>query len=52
MKRHMLIHFFIFILVNKEKIRDNYKIKVVIKKGERVLLRNLILKILLRKKCN
>jgi hypothetical protein len=49
MKRHMLIYFFIFTLVvNKEKKKKSkivikcYKMEVVIKKGERYLLRKLI----------
>jgi len=35
MKRHMLICFFIFMLVDKEKEWDIYKMKVVVKKGEK-----------------
>jgi hypothetical protein len=32
MIKHMLIYFFIFMLVDREKERDNYKMEVVIKK--------------------
>jgi hypothetical protein len=35
MKKHMLIYFFIFMLVDREEEWDNYKMKVVIKKGHR-----------------
>jgi hypothetical protein len=35
MKRHMLICFFIFILVDKEKEWGIYKMKVIVKKGEK-----------------
>jgi hypothetical protein len=40
MKRHMLIFFFRCMLVDREKQWNSYKIKVVIKKGERKLLKN------------
>jgi hypothetical protein len=51
MKRHMLICFFISMLVDKEKKWDSYKMEVVIKKGGIQLLRKLIVKKkLLRKK--
>jgi hypothetical protein len=33
MKRHMLIYFFISMLVYKEKDRDSYKMEVIITKG-------------------
>jgi len=33
MKRHMLIFFLIFMLVDREKKWDSYKMEVVIKKG-------------------
>jgi hypothetical protein len=35
MKRHVLILFFISMLVDKEKEWNNYKMKVVIRKGGR-----------------
>jgi hypothetical protein len=35
MKRHMLISFFKSMLVARKKEWDSYKMKVVIKKGER-----------------
>jgi hypothetical protein len=35
MKRHMLIYFSISMLVDRKKKGDNYKMKVVIMKGER-----------------
>jgi hypothetical protein len=33
MKRHILIYFFICMLVDREKELDSYKMKVVIRKG-------------------
>ncbi len=39
MKTHMLICFFRCMLVDREKERNSYKMKVVIKKGERKLLK-------------
>jgi len=34
-KRHMIIFFFISMLVDREKEWDNYKMEVIIKKCER-----------------
>ncbi len=42
MKRHMLICFFISMLVDREKKWSNYKMEVAIKKGGIQLLRKLI----------
>jgi hypothetical protein len=35
MKKHMLIYFFIFMLVDREKEWSIYKMEVIIKKGEK-----------------
>jgi hypothetical protein len=35
MKRHMLIYFFISMLMDKEKERDSYKMEVFITKGKK-----------------
>jgi hypothetical protein len=35
MKRHMLDLFFISMLVDREKERDNYKMEIIIRKGGR-----------------
>jgi hypothetical protein len=35
MKRHMLIYFFIFMLIDREKEWGSYKMEVIIKKGEK-----------------
>jgi hypothetical protein len=35
MKKHMLIYFFISMLVDKEKKWNSYKLEVVIRKGGR-----------------
>jgi hypothetical protein len=44
MKRHILFCFFISMLMDREKEWGSYKIEIVIKKGERLLLRKLIFK--------
>ncbi len=44
MKRHMLIYFFISMLVDRGKEWDSYKMEVVIRKGGRLLLIKLIKK--------
>jgi hypothetical protein len=41
MKRHVLIYFFISVLVDRGKEWGNYEMELVISKGGRVLLRKL-----------
>jgi hypothetical protein len=50
MKRHMLIYFFIFMLVDREKEWGSYKIEVVIKKNGKKILRKLKEKKVVNKK--
>jgi hypothetical protein len=35
MKRHILICFFIFMLIDREKEWDSYKMEVIIRKGKK-----------------